>query len=272
MLGAVVAFSLTAIAGREAAADVTVSQLVFFRNIIGLVLISGLLALFSPDAFRTRSLRIHTGRNISHFAGQWCWFFGIMSLPLAEVFAIEFTVPLWTAGFAMLILGEKLTPRRMQATVLGFIGVLIILRPGFNEIEFASWVVLAGAMAYAFSHTLTKKLASGDSVATILFYMHLIQLPLAALLVSFDFEWPASAETWGYIAATSVAALIAHWCMAKALASGDATLVMPVDFLRLPFAALLGYLLYGEGVDLWLVAGAGIMLFGNFRALREKQR
>lgn len=278
MFGAIIAFSLTAIAGREATGllsnnSLTISQLVFFRNIIGLALVSSLILLRygrqSRRVITSQNLSLHFGRNLSHFCGQWCWFYGLALLPLAHVFAIEFTVPIWTAVFASLILSESITFKRTIAILMGFIGVLVILRPGLVMIEWASWVVLASAIAYALAHTLTKRLSGIDSTLTILFYMHVMQLPMALLLVVFDFAWPEG-DAWFWVALTAVAALSAHFCMAKALSLADAMLVMPMDFLRLPLIAVAGYLLYQESIDVFLLLGAGIMLLGNMLALREK--
>ncbi len=276
MLGAILAFSLTAVAGREAtdvltSSALSVSQLVFFRNIagLGIILILLLLKGQASQVYKTSHLSLHVGRNVSHFVGQWCWFYGLALLPLAHVFAIEFTVPIWTALFASTLLAEKLTQRRIFSIALGFIGVLIILRPGIISIPWASWVVLISAVAYALSHTLTKRLTHFDGVLTILFFMHILQLPMALLLVSFDFAWPQG-DAWVFVLITAAAALSAHFCMAKALSYADATVVMPMDFLRLPFIALVGLFLYGEGVDWWLLLGAGVMLIGNRLALTEK--
>jgi len=278
MVGAIIAFSLTAIAGREATGllsqnPLTISQLVFFRNIIGLVLVTSLILLRhgrqSREIITSKNLSLHFGRNFSHFCGQWCWFYGLALLPLAHVFAIEFTVPIWTAVFASLILAESLTLKRTIAIIMGFAGVLIILRPGVVDIEWASWVVLVSAIAYALAHTLTKRLSGLDSTLTILFYMHVMQLPMALLLVAFDFAWPQS-DAWMWVVLTAVAALSAHFCMAKALSLADAMIVMPMDFLRLPLIAVAGYVLYQESIDVFLLLGAGIMLLGNMLALREK--
>lgn len=277
MLGAILAFSFTAIAGREAThglnqESISISQLVFFRNIVGLFLVSLLIARYPQKQGRPLDItlfKLHFGRNSAHFFGQWCWFFGLSILPLAQVFAIEFTVPIWTAMFASLILAEKISGLRLVAITLGFAGVLIILRPGFVTIPDAAWVVLVGAIAYALSHTLTKRLSAHASALSILFYMHIMQLPLALLLVCFDFAWPQGI-TWLYVVITALAAMAAHYCMAKALSYGDAMVVMPMDFLRLPLIALLGVLLYGEGVDIWLLVGACVMLVGNMLALKEK--
>jgi drug/metabolite transporter (DMT)-like permease len=278
MVGAIVAFSLTAISGREATQQLsdsalTVSQLVFFRSIIGLLLISTLIVVRYGSKARemvsTQRLKLHFGRNFSHFCGQWCWFYGLALLPIANVFAIEFTVPIWTAVFASLILSEALTIKRLISITLGFFGVLIILRPGFVDIEFASWIVLAGAVAYALSHTLTKRLSGLEGALTILFYMQVMQLPLGFFLVVFDFAWPQGI-TWMWVALTALAGLSAHFCMAKALSMADAMIVMPMDFLRLPLIAVVGYFLYQESIDIFLLCGAAVMLLGNMLSLGEK--
>jgi drug/metabolite transporter (DMT)-like permease len=278
MAGAIIAFSLTAIAGREATdilaqSPLTISQLVFFRNIIGLALILVLIALRhglkAREMLSSQNLPLHFGRNFAHFCGQWCWFYGLALLPIAHVFAIEFTVPIWTAIFASVILSESLTVKRMISIILGFIGVLIILRPGVVDIELASWVVLLGAVAYALTHTLTKRLAGVDGALTILFYMHVMQLPMALFLVVFDFAWPQG-NIWLWVLLTAVAALSAHFCMAKALSLADAMIVMPMDFLRLPLIAVAGYFFYQESIDIFLLLGAAIMLMGNMLSLKEK--
>ena len=283
MVGAILAFSLTAIAGKEATSvqepALSVSQLVFYRNVIGLMCVL-LLCFISTrrssvvtfkTLFHTTSMKLHVMRNVSHFSGQWCWFYGLALLPLAHVFAIEFTVPIWTAVFALVFLREKLTGRKLLALVIGFSAVLIILRPGASTVELASYVVLFGAVAYALSHTLTKQISKHDSALNILLYMHLIQLPLALVLLLFDFAWPQGI-VWLYVALTAIAAMSAHYCLAKALSYSEAMVVMPMDFLRLPLIALLGYFLYQEAIDAWLVVGVLMMLVGNVLTLKEASK
>lgn len=279
MLGAILSFSLTAIAGKEATSiispELTVSQLVFFRNIIGLGVILCLCLFISHKKgvsiktwFNSPSIKMHWGRNITHFSGQWCWFYGLSLLPLVNVFAIEFTVPIWTAVFAVFFLKEQFTPAKLAALVLGFSGVLLILRPGYLAVELASYVVLFSAVAYGLSHSLTKQLSKKESALSIILFMHLMQFPLALTMVLFDFSWPQGIA-WLYVSITAIAALLAHFCMAKALSYSDAMVVMPMDFLRLPFIAILGYLFYQEAIDVWLIVGALIMLIGNTMTLKE---
>lgn len=279
MFGAIWAFSLTAIAGKEVTSilspSLTVSQLVFYRNIIGLALVFALFVISSRlktgfvslREFSTRNLKLHVMRNTAHFIGQWCWFYGLAFLPLVHVFAIEFTVPIWTAFFAVILLKEKLSVFKVIALMVGFLSVLIILRPTYSLGEWASYVVLFGALAYALSHTLTKKISEQDGALKILLYMHLIQLPLALGLLVWDFAWPQG-WVWFYVALTAIAAMTAHYCMAKALSYSEAMVVMPMDFLRLPLIALLGFVIYQEEVDAWLATGALLMLLGNALTLK----
>jgi len=274
MSGAIMAFTLTAVAGREASASISVTELILYRNLFGLVLIFVLLRWFRPEALATAHYRAHWLRNSSHFIGQWCWFYGLSLLPLATVFALEFTVPVWATLFAIWFLQERLNRARLVAVVAGFAGVLLILRPGLEIIQSASWVVLAGAIAYAFAHTMTKKIAGRDSVATLLFFMHLMQLPLALLAFLLLVDQAAAVNTGilAWVALTSIAAIAAHYCMAKALSLADALVVMPMDYLRLPVAVMIGWLLYQEGLDFWLLLGGLVMLVGNLAAVKSKSR
>jgi len=274
MSGAIMAFTLTAVAGREASASISVTELILYRNLFGLVLIFALLRWFRPEALATDHYRVHWLRNSSHFIGQWCWFYGLSLLPLATVFALEFTVPVWATLFAVWLLQERLNRARLVAVVAGFAGVLLILRPGLEIIQSASWVVLAGAIAYALAHTMTKKIAGRDSVATLLFFMHVMQLPLALLayLLLVDQAAAINGSILAWVALTSVAAIAAHYCMAKALSLADALVVMPMDYLRLPVAVMIGWLLYQEGLDFWLLLGGLVMLVGNLVAVKSKSR
>jgi drug/metabolite transporter (DMT)-like permease len=183
MSGTLLSFSLMAICARELSEEIVTSQILFFRSAIGLVCIF-IILLVSKERIKiqTNRLGLHTLRNIFHFAGQYGWFLGIGLLPLAEVFALEFTVPIWTLIVASLTLGEKITARKITAIMLGTLGVVVILQPGFAIIDTASSIVLASAICYAVSHTATKSLSSSDSAISILFYMCLVQLPIGLFL------------------------------------------------------------------------------------------
>ncbi len=271
MAGALVSFSTMAVGGRELAAELSTFQILFFRSLIGLPLVLLVVLRYGGTAqLRTQRLPLHLVRNVAHFGGQFGWFYGLGFISLAEVFAIEFTVPLWTALLAVVLLGEHLTRVRLLAVILGIIGTLIILRPGVSIVHPAAVAVLLAAFGYATAHTLTKKLVGTESPLAILFYMTLIQLPLGLIpaLGSWTIPSPAS---WPWVIAVGVSALTAHYCMARALRLADATVVVPLDFLRLPLIALIGAFVYGEEVTWSLALGSLFILAGIVVNLQAEQ-
>lgn len=271
MSGALVSFLAMAISARELSAALGTFQILFFRSVIGLLVLALLLSRSDWHQLATASIGLHFARNIAHFAGQFGWFYAIACIPLAAVFAIEITTPIWTTVFAVLLLGERITPARFAAISLGFAGVLLILRPGAAVVHPAAVAVLLGAVAFGLSITLTKKLAARDAPMAILFYMALIQLPLGLLPATFNWVNPAP-PLWSWLIAVGLTSLTAHYCMVRALAVADATVVIPMDFLRLPLISLLGFLLYNERIEGFLFMGAALILAGNLVNVRAEQR
>jgi len=271
MGGALLSFMAMAISGRELAGQLSTFQILFFRSLVGVVVIGFLAWRAGGDAIRPHSLGTHLVRNTAHFIGQAGWFYGIAFIPLAEVFAIEFTTPVWTAILAIFLLGEKLTKPRVAAIALGFLGILLILRPGFEIVSVAALAVLVGALGYATSHTLTKKLTRDNTALGILFYMTMIQLPMGLVPSLFDWAWPVGLHGWFWVVVVGITAMTAHFCMVKAFAQADATVVVPMDFMRLPLIALVGFMFYAEAIDIWLLLGAGAILLGNLVNLRAEK-
>lgn len=255
-------FVTMAVAVRELSADLGTFQILAIRSFIGLLCISAILSRMGWQQLSLRNIKLHLIRNLAHFCGQFGWFYAIAFIPLAAVFALEFTVPIWTAMFAAVLLAERITRVRGLAIVLGIAGVLVILQPGFEMMHPAALVMLGGAIAFGLSHTLTKKLTGSDSSLSILFYMMLIQLPLGLLPAVFDWVTPTAAH-WPWLLLVGLTGLSAHYCMVRALSLADATLVIPMEFLRLPLIALVGYALYGEHIDGFLALGAALILTGN---------
>ncbi len=267
MIGAIVSFSTMAVAGRELSAELTTFQILFFRSLAGFFLMLVLLSRTGWWQLKTRHFGIHLLRNVTHYGGQYGWFYGIAVIPLAEVFAIEFTMPIWTALFASLILGERIGWQRGLAIAIGFAGVLVMLRPGIAVISPAALAVLAAAFAYAFAHTLTKRLSGTDSPMAILFYTTAVQLPLALLPALHNWTWPSLAS-WPWVFGVGAAALSAHYCLTRAFILEDASVVMPIDFLRLPFIAVVGYVFYDEPLEFWVFVGAVIVFSGSWLNLK----
>lgn len=271
MLGTLSSFTLMAVAGRELSATLSTFEILFFRSVVGLLILSVLIQHKGWHLIRTSKLPTHIVRNIAHYGGQFGWFLGLAYLPLSDVFAIEFTVPLWTGILAVLILGERMTKSRGVAILFGLIGMLTILRPGFSVIQPASYAVLLSAICYSFAYIKTKSLVGTDSPLCILFYMTIIQLPLGLLPVLFEFKVPAFDE-WLLIALVALTALTAHYCIARAMQLVDASVVVPMDFMRLPLIALVGFLFYSESLDWAVLLGGCIMFIGNYINIQAENR
>lgn len=268
MVGALLSFLAMAIAGRELAGlGLSTFQILFFRSVVGLLVIGALVWHTGPALLRTRRAGEHVWRNVAHFGGQFGWFFAIAAMPLAEVFAIEFTIPIWTALLAAVFLGERLTRTRAVALALGLAGVLLVLRPGLAIVQPAALAALGGALAYAASHLLTKRLTTSEAPLAILFYMTVVQLPLG--LAGALPQWQdATAAQVPWLLLVGVTALSAHYCLTRALQLAEVGTVLPIDFLRLPLVGLIGYVFYGEAVGALAIAGAALILLGNLINLR----
>jgi S-adenosylmethionine uptake transporter len=224
-----------------------------------------------PELRNGKLIRLHVLRNVVHFFAQYLWTIGVVLLPLASVFALEFTMPIWIAFFAFLVLKEQLTTPRILATMGGFIGVLVIVRPGVGMVDPAAGLVLIAAAGYGLSLILVKQLTREVSPGAIVVWMIIIQLPLGFLVSLTDWH-PVSFTDIPWMLVAGIGALAAHYCQAQALKRLDASVVMPIDFLRVPMAAVVGYYAYAEAIDLWVFLGGGIILFSNYRAVMAERR
>jgi len=271
MGGAVLSFSAMAIAARQLLAHMGPFQVLFVRSVIMLAIVLLVVAQSENAVTHTRRLPLHVLRNVVHFAGQYCWVFAIGALPLATVFAIEFTMPVWTAILAALLLKEKLTRNRMTMLVLGLVGVLIILRPGFGFFHAAALVALAASLFYAGNMIATKRLAGTDSPLAILFWMSVVQTPLSLVTALPQWVAPPPADL-PWMAVMGIGSYAAHYCMSRAFKLADATVVVPIDFTRLPLIAVVGAVFYAEPFDPMILIGAGIIFAGTYYSLRRETR
>ncbi|MFL6798384.1 MAG: DMT family transporter [Xanthobacteraceae bacterium] len=274
MTGALLAFSAMAVSIRELAGSLTVMEILAVRSGFGLIVMLALAAV-RPDLrslMSTRQLQLHLFRNTVHLGAQYLWAWALLLLPLATVFALEFTTPAWTLVLAMPLLGERLTLSRVGAVVLGLLGVLVVLRPGSTAFQPAALLVLGAAFGFAITLTMTKKLTRTDSTFTIIFWMNLIQFPLALLASDPLFLMRPAASRYPALAGIGLAGLASHYCLANAFRSVDAAVVVPLDFLRIPLIALVGWWLYGEALDAFVFLGAGLIITGIFWNLRSETR
>ena len=272
MLLALSCFSLLAVASKELTAVMDTVEILFWRSLLGCSIVVVLLArtgVLNRQGLQPQLIGWHALRNVTHFAGQCAWLMAIAALPLAEVFALEYTTPLWAALLASLFLGEALNRGRWISLLLGFAGVLLILRPGTAVVNPASLVMLAGAFGFGITVITTRKLTQllkghGHAFLLVLFYMTLMQglMSLSLLLLTAEVSLPpAGSRLW--LMAAAVTALAAHYSLTRALSNADASVVMPIDYLRLPLIMVVGWWLYGESVTLWLLLGAALIIAGN---------
>ena len=268
MVGALVSFSVMAVSVRELLHTMGTFEILFIRSLMSLLILLFLLP-GRLASLRTRHFGLHVLRNCFHFGGQLAWVYAISLLPLATVFAIEFTMPVWAALLAMIFLGERLNQGRVVMLALGIVGVFVMLRPGTAVIQPAALVMLLGAFAYAATMIATKRLAGHDSAFAILFYMAVIQLPLGLVPALPQWVWPGWRDL-PWVLALGVVGLSAHYCMTRAFRIADAMVVVPIDFLRLPLIAVVGALFYDEPLQLVIMIGAAIIFAGTFYSIRRE--
>jgi drug/metabolite transporter (DMT)-like permease len=181
--------------------------------------------------------------------------------------AIEFTMPIWTAILAAMFLGERMTVWKFCAIVLGLVGVVMIVRPATGEINPGQLIALAAAVGFGVSISIVKSLTRTEQTVTIIFYMLAVQTAGSLLPALHVWQWP-SLTAWGWGIVIAFCGTFSHYCMARALLYADATVVVPMDFLRVPLTALAGWLLYSERLDAFTVLGAALILTGNLVNLR----
>lgn len=263
MIGALTSFCLMAVGARELNGQISVFQILFFRSIVGLLVLLPIILLSKRRGFLfPKRLNLHVVRNLFHFAGQYGWFLGIGLLPLATVFAIEFTVPFWTIIISYLFLKESITVKKIIAVLLGILGVIVIVQPSLDVAHYGSLIVLGAAICYAFSHVTTKSLSNTEHPITIIFMMCLIQAPLGLFLFIEGWTTPVGVE-WLWLTIIGLTALSAHYCMTKAMQYAEVTFVVTMDMFRLPLISLIGVLLYAEHFSVALVLGMLLIVAGN---------
>ena len=273
MVGALLSFSVMAVSVRELArSGFSIFEILAVRSGGSLVILLALLAA-RPDLrvhALPRRMGLNTLRNTVHYAAQYSWSLSLTMLPLAMVFALEFTMPAWTALLAVWLLHERLTASRLGVVVFGLIGVLVILRPGIADFNPAAFLVLGAAFGFAVTMITTKMLTMTETTFGIVFWMAVLQLPLSLigsgpsvfLHLSFQHAFP--------LLGLAIAGLTSHYCFSNAFRSGDATLVVPLDFMRIPLIAVVGLAFYGEQLDIFVLLGALIIVAGVLWNLRSE--
>jgi drug/metabolite transporter (DMT)-like permease len=257
-----------AVAGREATRELNVFELMELRSLLGFAMLAPLIwRAGGPSILKTARLPQHIARNAVHYGAQIGWFFALTLIPIGQVVAIEFTMPIWTALLAASFLGERITLFKLAAIALGLIGVIVIVRPDTGAVNPGQLIALIAAVGFGVSIALVKSLTRTEATVSIIFWMLVVQFCAGLLPTLYVWTWP-SAVIWGWIVVIAFCGTFSHFCMARAMLYADATIVVPMDFLRVPLTATAGWLIYSERLDLLTVLGAVLILSGNLLNLR----
>ena len=274
MLGAIVSFSAMAIAGRELGTRFDTFEIMMYRSAVGLMLVLAL-AGWAGTLGQINRARLGTqlARNLFHFTGQNLWFYAVTLIPLAQLFALEFTTPIWVVLLSPLLLGERLTGLRTLAAGLGFLGVLVVVRPGAMEVNAGVVTALAAAVFFAFTYIFTKRLTRDQSITCIMFYMTAVQLVLGLASAGWDgrITLPDAASA-PLLMTVALGGLCAHYSITKALSLAPASTVAPIDFARLPVIAIVGMTVYNEPLNPYIFLGAALIFAGNYLNIWSETR
>ena len=272
MTGALLSFSAMAVSIRILAGKLNIFEILTIRSGAGLLIMFAFLAARADlrPLVRPSRMPLNLLRNFIHFGAQYCWAMALTLLPFATVFALEFITPAWTALLAVWLLSERLTPSRIGVVIFGLIGVVIILRPGLVAFNPMALLVLVATVGFAIVMITTKMLTATETSFAIIFWMSVIQFPLGLAgsdpLFLFRLGWWDIPAVLGIgIGGTS-----SHYCLSNAFRAGDATLVVPLDFLRVPLIALVGWAFFSEALDIWVFVGGFVILAGIFWNVRAE--
>lgn len=270
MTGAIASFVLMAVAGRTVQAELNTFELMFWRSLVGLAIVAAIIR-WRGGSFalvRTRHPGLHLTRNLGHFFGQNLWFFGLTAIPLSQLVALEFTLPIWVALMAPLLLGERLTLTKLVVVFLGFVGVLVVAQPGSQALNIGHLAGILAAVGFAINLIFTRKIMRHDAVLCVLFWMTASQSAMALVLsLTWGFTWPSLAMVPALLV-IALTGLSAHYSLTSALGLAPATLVAPMEFFRLPIIALVGMWLYAEPLDPMVFLGAVFIFAANFINVR----
>lgn len=260
---------IVAVAGRETLRELNVFQVMEVRSLVGLLMLWPIVHLNGGlSAMKTTRPLAHVTRNLVHYLAQLGWFLGLTLISLSQLVSIEFTMPIWIAIMAAFFLGERVTLWKIAAIVLGLIGVLVIVRPAVATVNPGQVIALAAALGFGISIILIKSLTRTESSLKIIFWMIVVQGTAGLLPAIYLWQWP-TAYAWIWLVVIAFCGTFSHFCMARALLYADATVVVPMDFLRVPLSAITGWLLYAEQIDVYTALGAALILAGNMLNLKS---
>ena len=230
----------------------------FYRCLMGLILITPFVAINNFKALQTNNMKLQIFRALINIISMTCWFTAIGMMHLEKATALGFTTPLFTTVLAVIILGEVIRFHRTAALFLGFIGIIIIIRPGYIPFELATLLMLIASFSFSFVLIFVKKLSATDSSTTIIFYHLLYMTPIFFILSLFFWENINLNQLIIFIL-MGASGLLSHWCLAQAFRISDTTFIMPLQFTKLIWASLIGMFFFAEQPDIWTWVGAVII-------------
>lgn len=274
MTGAITSFTLMAVAGRAVSFELDTFEIMLYRSLIGIVVVFSVASAFGTlGQVSAGKARLHLVRNLFHFTGQNLWFYALTVIPLAQVFALEFTNPIWVLLLSPFLLGERMTRVAALAACLGFVGILIVTRPSPETLNWGVAAAAVAAFAFALTAIFTRKLTRTESITCIMVWLTVTQAVFGLICAGYDGDIALpSAATAPWIVAIGIAGLTAHFCLTSALAIAPAPVVMPIDFLRLPVIMVVDILFYEEAFDILLLLGASLIFAGNWLNLTANRK
>lgn len=271
MIGGVFCLTSMAIAGKEISLQIDTFEILFFRSVIGVCIILFFLVKKNLlHEINLKEIRTHLKRNLAHFIGQNLWLYALASITLAEVTSLEFTMPIWIVFFSYLMLNEKLDKYKIISVCIGFVGVLITVRPDIETLNLGLIAAAISAIVFALTNIYTRKLTRTESTLTILFFLTSMQLVFGLItsLLDGQLDIPTN-ENIFWIVTIGFAGLGAHYCITTALSLAPPTVVAPIDLLRLPIVVLIGVFFYSEQGDIFIYFGASLIIFANWLNLKK---
>ncbi|WP_296419242.1 DMT family transporter [Pseudooctadecabacter sp.] len=274
MIGAIVSFTSMAIAGRAVSFELDTFEIMLFRSLTGIVIVLGVARLAGTlGQVNRQQLGLHGVRNLAHFTGQNLWFYALTVIPLAQVFALEFTTPIWVILLSPLLLRERITAIGALAAALGFAGVMIVTQPGQTAISPGTIAAATAAIGFALTAIFTRRLTRTQTITCILFWLTIMQAVLGLVAAGFDGDIALpSAASVPWLILIGCAGLLAHFCLTTALSLAPASIVMPIDFIRLPVIAIVAAQVYDEPLQWAVFAGAALIFGANYLNIRFANR
>lgn len=271
MLLSSLGFTVMAVLIRNVATSIDPLQMAFFRCTIGWLAILPFVAHVGLGTVRSNVLRLHLSRAALGTIAMFCAYYAIAHMPLADFTALSFTRPLFATVMAVIVLHEVVRWRRWTATIVGFLGVLVMVRPGVAEVNPATFVALGESVSLALLIVIVKLMPRAEKTLTMLFWFGAFSIPITAVPAFLVWEWPTAIE-WLWLTVMALSGVVSQWLFILAFRTGEASFVAPIDYVRLIFVTITGYVMFAEIPTVWTLLGAAIIVGATFYIMRRETK